>query len=129
MTASREISISAAIALAQAAANPQPDPGMAPGCVLAATLRPGGVFYRPSGRSLGELDGFMITELLPVTVLRGPEPDFDSDVFGRELIKFWCRSDLTGREGRLSFGPGGVVRVEPDPPYFVIATEVPGNPS
>jgi hypothetical protein len=90
------------------------------GFVSAEILRAGDSFYR-MGHSIGECDGGMIMELLPMTVLRDGEPDTTSDPAGRELIKFWCRADLTGHEGWVRFGPGGVARVKPAAPYFIVA--------
>jgi hypothetical protein len=103
---------------------------IADGCKLAANLRPGDVFLNNGDHARDEdgndivIDGCMVIEVHPVTVIRGPEPDLTSDPFGRELIKFWVRSNRLGHEGRLSFGPGGVVRIEPSEHFVLYEGEV-----
>lgn len=59
----------------------------------AADLRPGDQFL-----SLGT----------PVTVLRDQEPW--TDLFGRDMLRYWCRREDTGAEGWMYLGPTGVVR-------------------
>jgi hypothetical protein len=55
-------------------------------------------------------------------VVRGPEPA--EDFFGRDgHFKWWCRDQLSGREGWWSFGPGGVVRTWCSLPYQPLAAE------
>jgi hypothetical protein len=110
-------SIPAALALVQAAAHPQPDYGIADGCIYIEGLRAGMTFLRSSAcvtepAEVTEARGHHLQYHRPVTVLRDAEPDTTSDPFGRELVRFWCRDDLTGNEGWMSFGPGGAVRIE-----------------
>lgn len=93
---------------------------IAPGCILAETLKPGDKFYQP-GRTLGTTDDEkMIIELIQVEVLDGPYEDTTSDPLGRSMIGFRCRRLDTGKEGKMIFGRGGVVRVEHMPPYYVL---------
>lgn len=42
-----------------------------------------------------------------VTVLRGPEPT--KDLFGRDMIRVWCRREDTGAEGWVMFGRDAVI--------------------
>lgn len=56
-----------------------------------------------------------------VIVVWGPRLDTTSDVLGRDLIRFLIWDPVTGNEGSATFGPGGVVRVELDSPYWVPA--------
>jgi len=89
-----------------------------PGCILAADLKAGSTFLH-SDKTLGETEEYMIISLRPVTVLRDGEPC--KDQFERDMTRYWCRDDFTGREGFCTFGPAGFVRTEPNPPYFVMA--------
>ena len=129
-TETRELSPSAELALLQeelhqartVAQVAEPVPS---GCRLAEELLPGDVFLvsgeiarDEAGRSI-EVDGGMVIEMHPVTVLAGPEQDLTSDVFGRELIRFRVRCNRFGHEGNLSFGPGGIVRTEPTKHYVL----------
>lgn len=43
-----------------------------------------------------------------VTVLRWAE--WDTDLFGRYMMRFWCAGD--GREGFMSYGPGGIAWIK-----------------
>jgi hypothetical protein len=113
--------IAAALALAQASSRPpEPVRPLASGTAYAASLREGSQFYH-TGRILGEDEFFMIIELELVTVLRDDGIRDGLDVFGRDLRAFWCRRESTGGEGCCTFGPRGVVRTEPAPPYFVLS--------
>jgi len=96
---------------------------VAPGCIPAADLKAGTTFLHSSG-IVGETEEYMIISLRPVTVLRDSEPC--KDIFDRDMIRFWCRDDFTGREGYCTFGPAGFARTEPNPPYYVMA-EKEGN--
>jgi hypothetical protein len=119
----RELSLSAKLALLQEELHQSRQGEQAPkriadGCRLAAELRPGDVFLNPgvsakdeSGKAI-VVGGCYVTEMHPVTVVRGPEQDLTSDPFGRELIRFRVRSNRFGHEGNLTYGPGGVVRTE-----------------
>lgn len=120
-------SIAAALALVQASAAPQPERGIADGCITIDKLHEGMTFLQGSGfveesGDVTETRGHYLQYHRPVTVLRDAEPDTTSDPFGRELVKFWCRDDLTGAEGWMSFGPGGAVRIEPAD-WCIVLTE------
>jgi hypothetical protein len=118
----REISTSAAIALAQAAAHPvdADRDRLTPGCRFAGTLSPGDAYWF-TGRSLGDDGKYMIMEVHRVIVVWGPRLDTTSDIFGRDLIRFWIWDPATGKEGSATFGPRGVVRVDIDSQYWVPA--------
>lgn len=92
------------------------------GCAYHTSLRPGQRIYE-GGAILGQDEHFMIIEQVPVTILSGGEPDTTSDVFGRTLTRYRARNELTGREGNLTFGARGVVRVETMLPYAPLAAE------
>ncbi|GAA3172490.1 hypothetical protein [Nonomuraea salmonea] len=105
---------------------------IAPGAALASESLRVGVTFLVHGGILCDADpdtcrcpvphpDFMSIEVRPVTVLREDEPC--EDFFGRPMTRYWCRDDLTGREGYQMFGPKGAVRLEPDPPAFVLAEE------
>jgi len=120
--ADREISISAAIALAQASSAPQADAQAAPtaGCRFAGTLRPGDAYWFP-GRGYGP-DEDRHELVHRVIVVWGPRLDTTSDVFGRDLIRYWIWDPATGNQGAVTFGgPHAQVRVALDGPYWVPA--------
>lgn len=89
------------------------------GCIPASQLRAGSRILA-HGRVLdNDLDGYMVIELVPVLVLRDGEPW--RDLFGRDITRFWCRDEMSGREGWESYGPRGMARVEPLLPWFPLA--------
>lgn len=131
----REISISAAIALAQASCRP-PDRDrrkLEAGCRFAGTLRPGdtywfpGNWFNPSYNGLARYTPCAVhpdvahQHMHRVTVVWGPRLDTTSDIFGRDLIRYWIYDQATGNEGSVTFGAYGRVRVELDYQYWIPA--------
>ena len=118
----REISTSAAIALAQAGVRSQDDDRdrLTAGCRFAGTLRPGDAYWF-TGRSIGDDGKYMFMQVHRVIVVWGPRLDTTSDIFGRDLIRFWIWDPATGSEGSVTFGPFGQVRVDLDSQYWVPA--------
>jgi hypothetical protein len=118
----REISVSAAIALAQTSCRPrgeEPDTPTA-GCRFAGTLRPGDTFWFP-GQCYGSAED-LHERMHHVTVVWGPRLDTTSDIFGRDLIRYWIWDPVTGNEGSKTFGgPHAQVRVTLNGPYWIAA--------
>ena len=59
----------------------------------------------PGDRILGPGD-------VPVTILDHPEDG--TDLFGRNMIRYWARREDTGAEGFMSFGRTGFVGCAPE---------------
>jgi hypothetical protein len=121
-----EISIAAGLALAQEAGHPRCGESAAElaarGCAYHTTLHAGSLIYE-YGRALGDDGQFMIIEQRPVLILSEGTPDTTSDVFGRTLTAYRARDLLSGREGILTYGARGVVRVGTQLPYAPLAAE------
>lgn len=121
-TPEREITTTAAISLAQASSHPEPADRdrITPACRFAGTLRPGDTYW-VRGKSLGDDGKYTFMQMHRVVVVWGPRLDTTSDVFGRDLIRFWIWDPATGNEGSATFGPRGHVRVDLDSQYWVPA--------
>lgn len=125
----REISVSAAIALALASSRPQDGDRdrLSAGCRFAGTLRPGdaywfsGHLFEPGYDPCPDHPDLRHQHMHRVIVVWGPRLDTTSDVLGRELIRFWIWDPATGNEGSATFGPRGAVRVDLDDPYWTAA--------
>lgn len=125
----REISTSAAIALAQASSHPEAAANrdqLTPGCRFAGTLRPGGTYWF-NGRTLGDDGKCCYQQVHRVLVVWGPRLDTTSDIFGRDLIRFWIWDPATGNEGSATFGPRGQVLADLDGPHRQYWIPAPGT--
>lgn len=133
MTQTRELSITASLALAYEtsyqARHPQREETAAElaarGCAYHDTLHAGSLIYR-GGRTLGDDGQFTIIEQRPVLILTEGTEDTTSDPFGRTLTAYRARDLISGREGTLTYGARGVVRVETQLPYAPLAAEAAG---
>jgi hypothetical protein len=99
------------------------------GCMYHTRMHPGTVILR-NGKILDNGSGgaeFMTIEQVPVLILSDGTPDATSDPFGRTLTAYRARDLLTGREGTLTYGKRGVVRVEPALPWQPLAAEYAGH--
>jgi len=126
-----DLSIAAGLALCQEASYQARRPQRAEtdaelaarGCMLHTRMRPGTIILEGGAILDDDLDGYLVIEQVPVLILSEGERDTTSDLFGRELTAYRARNVLDGREGRLTYGPGGVVRTEPQLPWLPLAAE------
>lgn len=92
------------------------------GCMYHYRMHAGSLIYE-WGATIGQAEGGMIIELRPVLILTDGYEDTTSDVFGRTLTAYRARDLISGREGTLTYGARGVVRTEPQLPWFPLAAE------